>query len=225
MIHDILPYTCAATLEAFVTHPLEITRIRYVNRTTLWRGIRGLYPGFGIQLLGMIPSRTAFIGTKDYAVTKGLRWWEYSPLSAALQTLVEGPFQSWKTARAEQIPIRARPSGITPMYARNLIFACGLFGVSEGRLVCNKRHPIVTTAIGVSIGVIASHPFDVVRIAKQSIHRDLSYHQIICNLYETGRHKGHGKTLWRGCAGRLVVTCVGITTMIESMRFFKLRLG
>ena len=214
-------YSGASVLESIVTHPIEIARIRYVNRTNMWRGIRGVYPGIGVQLMGIIPNRIAFLGSKEYAVSQGYRWWEYAPLSTVLQTMVSVPFQSWRTARAESIPLHIRPYGVIPLFMRNLIFANCFFAAKDELPKKYHTPSVMSTVIGVSTGVIVSHPLDVIRISKQSIHRDKTYPEIIRMTLDTGNKEGYFRTLWRGCLGRLCVACVGITTMVESMEMLK----
>lgn len=221
MYRDIGIYSVAGTLEALITHPIEVLRTRYVNRTQIWRGIRGIYPGIGIQILRLIPERIVFVGSKDLAIQRGYHWYQYTPVVTALQTLISAPFLSWKTARIEGIPLRVIPYGIAPLYLRNLIFGMCLFAVNEELPKYGYHSSVGATLLGVGSGVICSHPLDVIRIAKQSIFRDKSYYDMYNWFLTMSREHGYIHTLWRGCSGRLLVACIGITTLVETTEYLK----
>jgi len=218
MNRDITIYSIAGTIETCITHPIEVIRTRYVNRTPIWRGIRGIYPGISIQLIGFVPERILFIGTKDVAKRNGYHWWEYSPIVSLLQTSIAAPFVSWKTARIEGIPLTIKPNGCIPLYLRNTIFATCLFASKDEIHNCPST---LSTIVGVWSGVILSHPLDVIRVMKQSKFRNNSYTDLWMWLNHTGSKEGYIRTLWRGCTGRLIIACIGITTMIESMEYLK----
>lgn len=218
MYRDIGIYSFAGTLETLVTHPIEVIRTRYVNRTQLWRGVRGIYPGIGIQLAGFVPERIVFVGARDVAKRNGYCWWEYSPVVSFLQTCISAPFVSWKVARIEDIPLTKVPHGVAALYVRNTIFATCLFA-SKDEL---SAYPsMITTVAGVGSGVLLSHPFDVMRVMKQSMYRDKTHRELLERLSYTSAKEGYVRTLWRGCVGRLTVACIGITTMIETTAFLK----
>ena len=221
MYRDVGIYSVAGTIESIVTHPIEVLRTRYINRTQMWRGIRGIYPGIGVQIMGMIPERIVFIGAKDIAVRNGYHWYQYTPVVTTMQTLVSGPFLSWKTAQIEGISRRNIPYGTVPLYLRNLIFAACLFASKEEMPKQGYHSSVGTTLLGVFSGVICSHPFDVVRIAKQSIFRDKSYYDMYNWLSMMGKDQGYIHTMWRGCLGRLLVACIGITTLVETTEYLK----
>jgi hypothetical protein len=218
---DISIYSCAGALETLITHPIEVFRTRYINRTHIWRGIRGVYPGVGIQLLGIIPNRIVFIGTKDIASGKGYRWWEYAPVATTLQTFVSVPFQSWRTAKIEGLVLRTMPYGVGPLYVRNLIFSMCLFSSQEELPKKWGVNSMVATAMGSGLGVTLSQPLDVIRVAKQSLFRDKNYSDIVEWLFIIGEKEGYIRTLWRGGMGRLLVASVGITTMTETTAYLK----
>jgi hypothetical protein len=219
MYKDISIYSIAGTVEAIVTHPIEVIRTRYVNRTPIWRGIRNVYSGIGVQVLGIIPERIVFVGSRDICIQNGYKWYQYSPFITILQTAVSVPFLSWKTAKIEGIPLRIKPYGIYPLYMRNMIFASCLFGAKEELPKWGYTHSIGNTICGVSAGVTLSHPFDVIRTLKQSKFRDISYSEVYSHLHKLSTQNGIITTYWRGCMGRLTVACIGITALIETTEY------
>lgn len=216
---SIIIYSAGATLETIVTHPIEVIRTRFINHTSMWRGVRGIYPGVLIQLAGMIPNRVVFIGTKDNAIRMGYKWWQYSPVATLFQTLVSLPFQAWKTARIEGIPLRMLPSGFAPLMGRNLIFSYCFFGAKDEMPKAGCTSSLFSTVCGVTSGILLSQPLDVIRVARQSIDRDKSYKQITDTLLQHGKKNGYLRTFWRGCLGRLAVACIGISVMVESTSY------
>jgi len=218
MFKDTAIYVFGATCETILTQPIDVVRTRFINRTPLWRGYRGIMSGITFQFIGLIPNRIVFLGGKDLCKRRNLNWVTYSPMVSLAQTIVETPFINWKMARIEGLPITYKPHGFVPLYLRNTIFALGLFGARD---TFSGYNSIVSTLLGVSVGVIASQPFDVIRNEKQSINRDKSIRYILKRLHHISKQEGIINVYWRGVSWRLGAAYIGITAMIESTRFIK----
>ena len=211
-------YAFGATCETILTQPIDVVRTRFINRTPLWRGYRGIMSGITFQFIGLIPNRIVFLGGRDLSKHANLNWVIYSPIVSLAQTIVETPFINWKMARIEGLPITYKPHGFVPLYLRNTIFSLGLFGARDN---FSKYNSIVSTLLGVSAGVILSQPLDVIRNEKQSIHRDKSIRYILKRLHHISKQEGIMNVYWRGVSWRLGAAYVGITTMIESTKFIR----
>ena len=218
MFKDTAIYTFGAVCETILTQPIDVVRTRFINRTPLWRGYRGIMSGITFQFIGLIPNRIVFLGGKDLSKRANLNWVIYSPIVSLAQTVVETPFVNLKTARIEGLPIKYKPYGFGPLYIRNTIFSLGLFG---SRDTFSDYNSVVSSLLGVSIGVIFSQPFDVIRNEKQSINRDKSIRYILKRLHHISKQEGFVNVYWRGVSWRLGAAYVGITTMIESTRLLK----
>ena len=218
MLKDTAIYTFGAFCETVLTQPIDVIRTRFINRTPLWRGYRGIMSGITFQIMGLVPNRIVFLGGKDLSKRSKIHWVIYSPIVSLAQTIVETPFINWKTARIEGLPIRYRPYGFFPLYIRNTIFATSLFGSKEE---LSEYNSMISTIVGVSAGVILSQPFDVIRNEKQSINRDKSIQYILNTLQKISKRDGFVNVFWRGCSWRLVASYVGITTVIESTKFLQ----
>jgi hypothetical protein len=218
MFKETAIYSFGAVCETILTQPIDVIRTRFINRTPLWRGYRGIMSGISFQFIGLIPNRVVFLGGRDFSKRANLNWVVYSPIVSLAQTIVETPFINWKTARIEGLPIKYKPYGFFPLYIRNTIFALGLFGARD---CFSESNSILSTLLGVSAGVILSQPFDVIRNQKQSIDRDKSIRYILNDLHKISKKEGIFNVYWRGVSWRLGAAYVGITTMIESTKFIK----
>jgi hypothetical protein len=194
--------------ESVITHPMDVFRTRYTNRTVLWRGICGLYSGFGYRAIGLIPNRIVFLGgdtlAKQYnynCITRGIGL-------GALQSIVDLPFLMWRTSAMEGLPQRWThfPKGLVPLMGRNVLFALGLFGTRDYSPFQNSYF---NTCLGCVLGVSMSQPFEVIRVQKQSISRDVQLSEIIKKTYVSRGMFG----FWRGVLPRGGIAIVSFLTL------------
>lgn len=187
----------ASLCESIITHPLDVMRIRFTNRTQIWRGINRLYSGFGYRAIGLIPNRVVFLGGDSLARKRSWHYLRRSIILGTIQSCVDLPFLMWRTAAMEGIPQQFRkfPTGIIPLTGRNVLFALGLFGCRD---IQPYQNIYLNTCLGCMIGVIISQPFEVVRIQKQSTSYKIPIPDIIKSVY--GSHGVFG--FWRGVFAR-----------------------
>ena len=194
--------------ESVISHPLDVMRTRFTNRTKLWRGIRGIHSGFGYRAMGLIPNRIVFLGGDTIAKQNHIDFFTRSFAIGMLQSLVDLPFVMWRTSTIEGIPfdIRRFPPGLLPLSGRNVIFALGLFG---SRDLCPFDNYYGNTVIGCAIGVSMSQPLEVIRTQKQSIRKDMSLYTITKKIYDSYGVYG----FWRGVFPRGGIAIVSFLTL------------
>lgn len=208
MEKDIIIPILASIGESVIVHPLDVIRTRFTNRTGLWRGIRGIYSGFGYRALGLIPNRVVFLGGDTIAKRNNVDFVSRSIVLGAIQSCVDLPFLMWRTSAMEGIPLEFKrfPRGLLPLTGRNIIFALGLFG---SRDLSPTRNYYGNTAIGCAIGVSMSQPLEVMRTQKQSIRKDMSLYDISKKIY--GSYGAYG--FWRGALPRGGIAIVSFLTL------------
>lgn len=194
--------------ESVLTHPLDVIRIRFTNRTNVWRGIRGIYSGLTYKVIGLIPNRIVFLGGNTIAKKNNIDFLTRSIVLGTLQSCVDLPFLMWRTSAAEGIPFKFNrlPRGLLPLIGRNTIFAIGLFGSRDLRPFQNYYY---NTLIGCVIGVCMSQPLEVIRTQKQSIQKDMNLYNITKKIY--GSYGVYG--FWRGVFPRGGIAIVSFLTL------------
>jgi hypothetical protein len=187
----------ASLCESVITHPLDVIRTRFTNGTTLWRGLKGLYSGFGYRAVGLVPNRIVFLGGDNIAIQNDWSFFRRGVILGTIQSCVDLPFLMWRTSAMEGIPqtFNHFPKGIVPLTGRNILFALGLFGTRDLSPLQNQYG---NTCLGCAIGVGISQPFEVIRVQKQSIYKELRIRDIIKNAYASRGVFG----FWRGAFAR-----------------------
>jgi hypothetical protein len=194
--------------ESFVTHPMDVIRTRFTNRTQVWRGIRSMYAGFSYKAIGLIPDRIVLLGGDTIGKKYNIGFVERSIVLGNVQSIVDLPFLMYTTGAIEGVPqkILQVPTGFTPLMCRNVIFALGLFGARDLSPFSNYY---VNTMIGCTIGVGMSQPFEVIRSRKQSIQKDLTLNEIRKHVYSS--YGAYG--FWRGVFARGGIAMVSFLTL------------
>lgn len=202
--------------ECVITHPLDVIRTRFTNRTNVWRGVKGLYSGFGYRAVGLIPNRIVFLGGDTLAKKHHVGFVERSIVLGTIQSFVDLPFLMWRTSAMEGIPqeFKRFPRGLVPLTGRNVLFAMGLFG---GRDSLPIQNYYTKTILGCAIGVSISQPLEVIRTRKQSIQKDLSLAEITKKIYDS--YGAYG--FWRGTFVRAGIAMVSFLTL----SFFQKNVG
>ena len=191
-----------------ITHPLDVMRTRFTNRTKLWRGIRGIYSGFGYRAMGLLPNRVVFLGGDTIAKQNHIDFFTRSVVLGTAQSIVDLPFLMWRTSAMEGVPLNLlrSPSGLLPLSGRNIMFALGLFGSRDVRPFDNYYG---NTVIGCAIGAGMSQPLEVIRTQKQSIRKDMSLYTITKKIYDSYGVYG----FWRGVLPRGGIAIVSFLTL------------
>jgi len=194
--------------ESFVTHPLDVIRTRFTNRTQVWRGVRNMYAGFGYRAIGLIPNRIVFLGGDTIGQRYNVGFVKRGVVLGTVQSIVDLPFLMWRTSAMEGVPqkILQIPRGFVPLACRNVIFAFGLFGTRD---ISPFSNYYLNTILGCTIGVGLSQPFEVMRSRKQSIQKDLTLNEIRNIIYSSYGVYG----FWRGVFARGGIAMVSFLTL------------
>jgi hypothetical protein len=198
MIHNIISAGISALCEIIVVHPIDVYKVLYQQNpnyniyTYANTPLRFKYRGVIARTIGIIPMRTTFWVSQDFAKlyfpTYKIEYINYSMIgsfTAFCQTIVDTPIENIKMNRINYIPSTYTYStlyrGFSPNYFRNSIFATHVISCNE---IGNKYNvnSFITGSIGGLIGSIMSQPIDYIKTMQQS-DQSIYYKDIIMNPY------------------------------------------
>jgi len=204
----------SSLIEVSSVHPLDVYKTLYQQNNTyrfsnfLKTGMRFKYKGYTSRLIGIIPMRTTFWLSQDYAETNfncrgAKKYLSIGLFSSLCQTIIDTPVENIKIRKISNIkPLYNKLyTGFSPNFFRNYIFVTNvyLFNKKGDEYGINK---FVTGSLGGMVGAIVSHPIDYIKTNRQAFNF-ISYLDLIKDPF-------HFKNCMNGCVVRASMSFISM---------------
>ena len=172
----------SSVLEVCIVHPLDVYKTLYQQnsgyrfKTFIKSDFKFKYRGFLTRSTGIIPMRTTFWASQDYAENNFKKYpsdlFNYfliGSFTSLTQTLIDCPIENTKIQKinGNKIAIKHLFRGFRANYMRNLIFAASVYGFNDSADKYNINK-FFTGGFGGFFGSFISQPIDYLKTLKQS---------------------------------------------------------
>ena len=172
----------SSILEVCIVHPLDVYKTLYQqNHTYTFKNFiktdfKFKYRGFLTRSTGIIPMRTTFWASQDFAEKNfkkyPLELFNYfliGSFTSLTQTILDCPIENTKIQKinGNKVHYRQLFRGFQANYMRNLIFAGFVYGFND---YANKNdvNKFISGGLGGFLGSFVSQPIDYLKTLKQS---------------------------------------------------------
>jgi len=184
----------ASIIEIFIVHPIDVYKTIYQQNNNITlnqfrkKKLNFKYRGFLSRLIGIIPMRTTFWVSQDYAKNCMnnssnilLQSILVGSFASTCQTLIDTPIENIKINRINKTKVVLNNiyRGFNINLLRNNIFASTVYGFNTmgDKYNINK---FVSGSLGGLTGSVISQPIDFVKTILQS-NKDITYKDVIFN--------------------------------------------